>query len=82
MFYETPKTAPAAEKNNTDFAGRPASERVLFGEFGRYGVQAMHTRQADVMWFVFDAERKDKFTGGPLIIRQEPDFNKAVETWR
>jgi len=66
------------QRNNPAFAGRLASDRRIFGEFGRYALAAVHTRFDAVTWMVFDAEQEDEITGKPKIIRQESTPELAV----
>lgn len=70
-------TAPKTEKNNKNRRGEYASKKVLFGDFNRYAVAAVHTRFDDVEWFVWDAEQEiAPFT--PSVIRQESTFEAAI----
>jgi hypothetical protein len=68
---------PVPDKNDARFAGRLASEKVLFGECSRYALYAVHTRGDDVQWFVADAESVDDM-GLPRIIRQANTPEQAV----
>ncbi len=63
--------------NRPQFAGQTASSFVLFGEYDRYKVQAIHTRGDAIEWHVTDAETLDDL-GLPAIIRQAPTFEQAV----
>jgi hypothetical protein len=68
---------PTADKNNPAFAGRLASDKVLFGECSRYALFAVHTRGDSVQWFVADAESADDM-GLPRIVRQAATPEQAV----
>ena len=68
-----------ASPNNPERAGQRASRKVLFGEFNRYAVWAVHTRFDRVCWMVADAQVIDPVTGGPDIIRQADTQAEAVE---
>lgn len=56
--------------------GELASRRELFGPFSRFAVAAVHTRFADVSWFVWDAEGDDI---GPAVIGQCESHQEALE---
>lgn len=68
---------PSSEKNNPQLAGKLASDKLLFGEFSRYALYAVHTRGSSVQWFVADAESADE-TGLPRIVRQASTPEQAV----
>jgi hypothetical protein len=69
---------PVADNNNPAFAGRLASDKVLFGECSRYALFAVHTRGNSVQWFVADAESVDELTGLPRIVRQAATPEQAI----
>lgn len=62
--------------NNPLRAGELASPRETFGPFSRFAVAAVHTRFADVSWFVWDAEGDDV---GPAVIGQCESHQEALE---
>lgn len=64
--------------NNKNIAGQIASDKIRFGECGRYAIAAVHTRFDAVQWFVWDAERPG-IDGFATIIRQENTYEKAIE---
>ena len=66
------------EANDPRQAGRLASNRIRFGDCGRYALAAVHTRFEDVTWMVFDAEQEDELTGKPKIIRQSDSPSEAL----
>jgi hypothetical protein len=66
------------EANNPSQSGRLASDRIRFGEFGRFALAAVHTRFEAVTWMVFDAEQEDELTGKPKIIRQADSAAEAI----
>jgi hypothetical protein len=68
---------PVPDENNPAFAGRLASDKVLFGEFSRYALFAVHTLGDAVQWFVADAEDQDD-RGLPRIVRQAASPEEAV----
>jgi hypothetical protein len=68
---------PVPDKNDARFAGRLASDKVLFGECSRYALYAVHTRGDAVQWFVADAESPDH-TGLPQIVRQADTPEQAM----
>lgn len=74
MLIEMPVTA----QNNPAIAGALASQKILFGQFKRYAVYAVHTRFDAVQWFVDDAEKREPLTNLPETIRQNNDFEKAI----
>ena len=60
-----------ASPNNTELRGQRASRTVVFGEFSRYCLFAVHVREGNrVMWMVEDAETVDPETGLSEVIRQ------------
>jgi hypothetical protein len=69
--------APNAKPNDKKKAGEKASKTVLFGEFSRYAVYAVHTRFSSVVWFVTDAETDP--TTMPQVIRQAETFEAAIK---
>lgn len=69
---------PAVSANNPSAAGNLASEKVRFGEFGRFAVFAVHTRFDAVQWLVADAEVTDETTGFAAVVRQCETFEEAV----
>jgi len=51
--------------------GQLACTPILFGEFSRYSLYAVHVRIGDrVMWMVSDAETTCPLTGLPEVVRQ------------
>lgn len=67
------------QRNNPSKAGQPASEKVIFGDYSRYAVYAIHTRFDCVWWIVQDAEQLDPIVADmPAIIRQEVTFEDAI----
>lgn len=66
------------QPNDPSRAGQRASQRLIFGEFHRFAVFAIHTRFDAVEWFVTDAEKTDPVTEGPAVIRQEATMAEAV----
>jgi len=66
-----------AETNNPALRGHRASRKLRFGPCNRYEVYAIHTRFADVEWWVADTNLTYG-DGRPWIIRQEPSFDEAV----
>jgi len=68
---------PTHDKNNPDLAGKLASDKLIFGEFSRYALYAVHTRGPSVQWFVADAESADE-SGLPRIIRQAESPEDAI----
>lgn len=73
-------SAPKCAKNDVSRAGQLASKKVLFGDHSRYAVYAVHTRFGEIQWFVSDAERIDEMFDLPMVIRQEPSFELAVQS--
>lgn len=71
-------TVPVAQTNNPAKAGQLASARVLFGDENRFAVYAVHTRFADVTWFVTDADITDEVTGRAAVVRQEATAEAAI----
>ena len=43
-------------QNNPQLAGQIAGKKEMIGGFQRYAVYPVHTRFANVQWFVADAE--------------------------
>lgn len=70
----------SCDKNNSRRAGQPASAKLLFGEFSRFAVFAVHTRFDAVEWFVTDAETVDPVTNMHAIVAQDNDPSKAIAT--
>ena len=68
---------PSAEVNAPQFAGRLASEKAFFGDFGRFALFAVHTRFDAVQWFVADGEALDA-AGLPTIVRQSASPESAI----
>lgn len=70
------------QANDPGRAGQNASDAVLFGEFDRYAVFAVHTRFDAVSWFVVDAEgvtdAQVRAKQLPPVIRQEPTYEAAI----
>lgn len=74
---------PKVQPNDYTKSGKLASKKVIFGEFNRYAVAAVHCRKFPlrenvVMWFVWDAEQICPLTNLPVVIRQNDDFQKAI----
>lgn len=69
---------PKFRLNDPQRAGQRASESLIFGDFSRYKLYAVHSRFNRVSWFVEDAEKPDDF-GQPTVIRQEESPESAVE---
>lgn len=69
---------PTASVNNPARKGELASSKVLFGDYKRYALFAMHTRFDVVAWIVQDAHITDPVTGGPETIRQEDTPEAAI----
>ncbi len=69
---------PTTYKNNPFLAGKIASQPMLFGEFNRYSVYAVHTRFANVQWFVSDAHFLDE-QNLPKVIRQDDCFESVIK---
>lgn len=67
----------AIAANDPSHKGERASRKVLFGEFNRYAVAALHTRFDAVTFFVWDAHLDDG-TGRPEVIRQEDTLEAAL----
>lgn len=67
-----------AEKNDPMRSGQSASQPERFGPWGRYRVEAIHTRFDAVEWCAFDAEAPDEVTGRPSMIRQEATRERAM----
>lgn len=63
--------------NDPTRKGERASRKVIFGEFKRYAVAALHTRFDAVTFFVWDAHTDDG-TGRPEVIRQEDTLEAAL----
>lgn len=73
-------------RNDPTRAGQRANKPETFGEFNRYAVFAVHTRDLtefgipnEVAWCVADAEEWDEETDRPAIIRIERTKMQAVE---
>jgi hypothetical protein len=67
------------QRNDPLKAGQPASDKVIFGDYSRYAVYAIHTRYDCVWWIVQDAEQLDPIVADmPAIIRQELTFEDAI----
>ena len=64
-------------QNNPQLAGQIAGKKEMIGGFQRYAVYPVHTRFANVQWFVADAETLDG-QGVPVIIRQSDSKEAAV----
>ncbi len=69
---------PTATPNQKCLAGQFASEKVLFGEFSRFALVAVHTRFEAVQWFVFDAEKVDDL-GLTAVVAQADNPSDAVK---
>jgi hypothetical protein len=68
------------QPNNPTKAGQPASDKVIFGDYSRYALYAIHTRFDCVWWIVQDAETLDPIVPDmPAIIRQELRFEDAID---
>lgn len=65
------------QKNNPSRAGERASGAEMFGPWGRYRIEARHTRFEAVEWHVTDAEAIDQETGLPSVIRQAATQEEA-----
>ena len=72
-------TQPKTESNDSSKTGLDASNRVNFGDFGRYVVYAIHTRFDSTTWIVEDFEIEDELTRLPAVIRMNNNFAKAVK---
>jgi len=72
-----------SQVNDPKRAGQNASKVRYFGEFSRYAVFAVHTRDSAVCWFVTDAAgiSDDEVRAGefPPVIRQEPTYEAAIK---
>ena len=61
----------SVSSNDNALRGKLACKPILFGEFSRYSLYAVHVRIGDrVMWMVSDAETPCPETDLPEIIRQ------------
>lgn len=68
------------EKNNPHKSGQRASEKVIFGDYSRYALYAIHTRFDCVWWIVQDTETLDPIVMDmPAIIRQEVKLEDAID---
>lgn len=68
---------PKCQPNDASKPGALASSTVVFGDFSRFGVFAVHTRFDAVIWMVTDVERLDDL-GFPAVVRQAPTFDAAI----
>lgn len=68
---------PALPINRHDLAGVQRGDHTLIGEFARYKVFAVHTRDGTDHWMVTDAERVDDI-GLPAVIRQGQTREEVV----
>ena len=76
-------SAPKLEANNANQAGALRSNKVFFGENGRYAIYCVHQRQflyemEPEAWMVADAETPDEY-GFATIVAQESSFDAAMK---
>jgi len=61
--------ALTAQRNVARFAGRDASDAVVFGPEGRYLVVAIHTKGTRVRWVLHDSFQPCPRTGLGRVVR-------------
>lgn len=67
-------------KNDSSKAGQRATVKIIFGDYSRYALYAIHTRFDSVCWIVQDAEQLDPIVADmPAIIRQELKWEDAID---
>jgi hypothetical protein len=67
-------------KNDKNKAGQRATEKVIFGDYSRYALYAVHTRFDAVCWFVEDADQLDYIVPDKaVVIRQEWNWVDAID---